>query len=129
MIRRPPRSTLFPYTTLFRSHHGDHRRDANDDAEHRQRAPEFVHPERPQGDPDVLPNGHRAASEGRAANVSAASDVDTRLRSWSTVPSRKVTRPLVDAATSGSWMTRARVASGFASVSAHRIAISRLLGI
>src|SRR5256885_8944979 len=30
MIRRPPRSTLFPYTTLFRSrrfraHHGDHR--------------------------------------------------------------------------------------------------------
>src|SRR3712207_8618507 len=25
MIRRPPRSTLFPYTTLFRSHdHADH---------------------------------------------------------------------------------------------------------
>src|SRR2546422_7718377 len=23
MIRRPPRSTLFPYTTLFRSTHGD----------------------------------------------------------------------------------------------------------
>src|SRR5438034_7756821 len=23
MIRRPPSSTLFPYTTLFRSHHGD----------------------------------------------------------------------------------------------------------
>src|SRR5256884_493728 len=23
MIRRPPRSTLFPYTTLFRSHNGD----------------------------------------------------------------------------------------------------------
>src|SRR5437588_6247243 len=22
MVRRPPRSTLFPYTTLFRSHHG-----------------------------------------------------------------------------------------------------------
>src|SRR3989449_7472941 len=30
MIRRPPRSTLFPYTTLFRSHQrrGDHRRRA-----------------------------------------------------------------------------------------------------
>src|SRR3712207_8392379 len=27
MIRRPPRSTLFPYTTLFRSHHGAGRRD------------------------------------------------------------------------------------------------------
>src|SRR2546430_6516430 len=25
MIRRPPRSTLFPYTTLFRSHARDHR--------------------------------------------------------------------------------------------------------
>src|SRR2546430_7616197 len=25
MIRRPPRSTLFPYTTLFRSEHGFHR--------------------------------------------------------------------------------------------------------
>src|SRR3712207_8613605 len=24
MIRRPPRSTLFPYTTLFRSDHGEH---------------------------------------------------------------------------------------------------------
>src|SRR5437879_11295216 len=27
MIRRPPRSTLFPYTTLFRSSEQDHRRD------------------------------------------------------------------------------------------------------
>src|SRR5258708_31312851 len=26
MIRRPPRSTLFPYTTLFRSHRGPSRR-------------------------------------------------------------------------------------------------------
>src|SRR2546422_4124916 len=26
MIRRPPRSTLFPYTTLFRSHDGARRR-------------------------------------------------------------------------------------------------------
>src|SRR2546426_5967685 len=25
MIRRPPRSTLFPYTTLFRSHHLEQR--------------------------------------------------------------------------------------------------------
>src|SRR5947208_4478164 len=25
MIRRPPRSTLFPYTTLFRSHRGSER--------------------------------------------------------------------------------------------------------
>src|SRR3712207_8212963 len=26
MIRRPPRSTLFPYTTLFRSHNWEHQR-------------------------------------------------------------------------------------------------------
>src|SRR5688572_32387711 len=29
MIRRPPRSTLFPYTTLFRSFHGRRRRRSN----------------------------------------------------------------------------------------------------
>src|SRR2546430_17689837 len=29
MIRRPPRSTLFPYTTLFRSHHGQPRERAD----------------------------------------------------------------------------------------------------
>src|SRR2546427_6241217 len=31
MIRRPPRSTLFPYTTLFRSAPGEARRDRRDD--------------------------------------------------------------------------------------------------
>src|SRR5437899_6983034 len=38
MIRRPPRSTLFPYTTLFRSNdHVEHgpRRRQNDQREHR----------------------------------------------------------------------------------------------
>src|SRR5262245_63957079 len=46
MIRRPPRSTLFPYTTLFRSlaaRHGDdalrrhHLADLDDDVERRRR--------------------------------------------------------------------------------------------
>src|SRR3712207_6928138 len=31
MIRRPPRSTLFPYTTLFRSDPGPHRLDLTTD--------------------------------------------------------------------------------------------------
>src|SRR5260370_16505827 len=31
MIRRPPRSTLFPYTTLFRSHRTDQRGDQQAD--------------------------------------------------------------------------------------------------
>src|SRR2546426_4505576 len=42
MIRRPPRSTLFPYTTLFRSRHLRH------DARH------LVHQERARHDQDVL---------------------------------------------------------------------------
>src|SRR3989442_8916691 len=33
MIRRPPRSTLFPYTTLFRSHRRAQRRPAGRPAE------------------------------------------------------------------------------------------------
>src|SRR3712207_7409814 len=39
MIRRPPRSTLFPYTTLFRSLHqaGVHREEPEHDAAPRQR--------------------------------------------------------------------------------------------
>src|SRR3712207_8425434 len=38
MIRRPPRSTLFPYTTLFRSH----RPDAADDQRERRLEPGLV---------------------------------------------------------------------------------------
>src|SRR5947209_13567582 len=38
MIRRPPRSTLFPYTTLFRSQADHHRRGAQHPADHRTHA-------------------------------------------------------------------------------------------
>src|SRR3712207_7551149 len=39
MIRRPPRSTLFPYTTLFRSHHVEQtKRQSNDVVRDRGRA-------------------------------------------------------------------------------------------
>src|SRR2546421_5997520 len=50
MIRRPPRSTLFPYTTLFRSHAGDRSRDLPDpgDRDHQDAEP---------GDPDVSRSG------------------------------------------------------------------------
>src|SRR2546427_2516453 len=41
MIRRPPRSTLFPYTTLFRSHGADLRRRARfPKSRHVERQPE-----------------------------------------------------------------------------------------
>src|SRR2546426_2320218 len=49
MIRRPPRSTLFPYTTLFRSHRsqnargGDERGDARRAARERPAARAAVH--------------------------------------------------------------------------------------
>src|SRR3712207_6942897 len=54
MIRRPPRSTLFPYTTLFRSIRA--RRDAEP-----VRASGFLEP---QG--GVVPNHERVRAEGRA---------------------------------------------------------------
>src|SRR3712207_8308789 len=38
MIRRPPRSTLFPYTTLFRSHRPGGREDRGGLPAHRDRA-------------------------------------------------------------------------------------------
>src|SRR2546425_9927348 len=41
MIRRPPRSTLFPYTTLFRSQ-SQQRRGGGDGAERREEALELV---------------------------------------------------------------------------------------
>src|SRR2546422_7399765 len=37
MIRRPPRSTLFPYTTLFRSHVDEHERGDCDEPLYRDR--------------------------------------------------------------------------------------------
>src|SRR3712207_7138383 len=49
MIRRPPRSTLFPYTTLFRSEHDvedRHLERARREANERARAPRAQHPDR-----------------------------------------------------------------------------------
>src|SRR2546426_7586229 len=50
MIRRPPRSTLFPYTTLFRSpprgREGSGRRDATSLAAHGRRWPRYSGPRR-----------------------------------------------------------------------------------
>src|SRR2546422_2918896 len=60
MIRRPPRSTLFPYTTLFRSgHHRDHGAHADDDPQHREERAELVGPQRLERDPDDLAQEHR----------------------------------------------------------------------
>src|SRR5215204_2292766 len=59
MIRRPPRSTLFPYTTLFRS-----RRPAR----------------RPDADPDPAPGqGHGLRSEEHTSELQSHSDLVCRL--------------------------------------------------
>src|SRR2546430_7357567 len=56
MIRRPPRSTLFPYTTLSRSHRGDQHDDhhANGDAQNRQGRPPLVAAQRIERDADAF---------------------------------------------------------------------------
>src|SRR4051812_50163579 len=72
MIRRPPRSTLFPYTTLFRSPCvGD---------EAAPRARRLEHPRR-RREPDV---GHRIArdvQDGERARVEGGDRKSTRLNS------------------------------------------------
>src|SRR3989449_7422850 len=71
MIRRPPRSTLFPYTTLFRSilirsvlrppHEGESHCNSEDDARcQRPGAPRPVFRTRTKNDPVCEPVGHRA---------------------------------------------------------------------
>src|SRR3712207_8723944 len=80
MIRRPPRSTLFPYTTLFRSRAGPGRRGA------RRRERGGV---RPRGRGGVRAAGgaalgrlpRRAGGRGRAPRASARDRKSTRLNS------------------------------------------------
>src|SRR3712207_8330699 len=72
MIRRPPRSTLFPYTTLFRSAaFADRRR------------PDSGHVERPPAPPgDGRPHGHLRLSWNVAASTPPCGDrKSTRLNS------------------------------------------------
>src|SRR5687768_18107072 len=74
MIRRPPRSTLFPYTTLFRSVHGAHPR-------HGAALPTALVPRQRTSRPSVHPQPRaRAATPG--GGVGARADrKSTRLNS------------------------------------------------
>src|SRR2546426_3632110 len=84
MIRRPPRSTLFPYTTLFRSDHGA---DADDNAQRGERRPRQVAPQRaPRGAHRHAREVHAAPSlagapSTRAGGPSATDRKSTRLNS------------------------------------------------
>src|SRR5437773_6932798 len=74
MIRRPPRSTLFPYTTLFRSHDVERRRHGRGvrhpgDVGRLEQLWLRVHPRSAEGrvrqgdDDDVQPRGDRRSEE------------------------------------------------------------------
>src|SRR5207253_10189316 len=90
------------------AHHGDHRADADDDAEHRQGAPELVDSKSPPGDSDALPDAHAgsSASRGRDVSATAASTGASTRSSALSRPSRKVRWRLAYVAMSGSCVTR-----------------------
>src|SRR3712207_8847678 len=85
MIRRPPRSTLFPYTTLFRS-----ARRVSDRRAGRRRAPARLVVDRrdprpaapPGGDVElgrpVRPAGHAAVADGRFRSEEHTSELQSR---------------------------------------------------
>src|SRR2546427_6057249 len=66
MIRRPPRSTLFPYTTLFRSHRPPARRPpAHPGSRRGPAAPRHRDPAQPRGGGDTA-DGHDCAAQQRS---------------------------------------------------------------
>src|SRR2546425_7166939 len=76
MIRRPPRSTLFPYTTLFRSHPA---------AEPRRRVPRFTRtsarPVTARRAPRGLPSAWWVATPGRAFRSARSEEHTSELQS------------------------------------------------
>src|SRR5260221_4995912 len=70
MIRRPPRSTLFPYTTLFRSLH--RHRGARHGPEHGRAAGQALRGGKP-------PGRHRHRSEEHTSELQSHSDLVCRL--------------------------------------------------
>src|SRR3712207_7566761 len=64
MIRRPPRSTLFPYTTLFRSHRQARQlRRGEEGADAGRRAPPAQGPQQPSGELASADTATRTADE------------------------------------------------------------------
>src|SRR3712207_8768149 len=80
MIRRPPRSTLFPYTTLFRSHDGErppHRAEDPRRAEGHGRRDRPVH----RGVPEAVRGGSRRG-EGRVSERSEEHTSELQSRQY-----------------------------------------------
>src|SRR5438876_7655940 len=74
MIRRPPRSTLFPYTTLFRSH--AHHRPGLLFGEHRERGAEYQGKE---DDPQHVERGRGPRSEEHTSELQSPVHLVCRL--------------------------------------------------
>src|SRR2546422_7712056 len=79
MIRRPPRSTLFPYTTLFRSNERQHH-DGRPDREQERlplRADDRTH--EPCGEEDEVGWRHHAVHAGEERSEEHTSELQSRL--------------------------------------------------
>src|SRR2546422_1388524 len=97
MIRRPPRSTLFPYTTLFRSDRVQRARAdvAVDDAQRREGERPEVAAARSGGGPGFRSRGHAVCRKPVRASTQiavmiAAEAMHQRQMAWSTSSSRDV---------------------------------------
>src|SRR3989475_9654990 len=79
MIRRPPRSTLFPYTTLFRSGHGPERTRSRRLGDRRDgRPPHAIRQDRGHRRPGPL-RGARPRSEEHTSELQSQSNLVCRL--------------------------------------------------
>src|SRR3712207_7263204 len=80
MIRRPPRSTLFPYTTLFRSRAGwDRRRSANGGARRQRGLPALLALPLPRRRLRLLPRRHHRRSEEHTSELQSRQYLVCRL--------------------------------------------------
>src|SRR2546421_1867504 len=85
MIRRPPRSTLFPYTTLFRSQHGGKNEHHQRHATCGQKGGDSTNPEvahhvgKGNGSHAAQPLGSSSRSEEHTSELQSRSDLVCRL--------------------------------------------------
>src|SRR3712207_8794394 len=79
MIRRPPRSTLFPYTTLFRSPPGSHRAGRLREELQPDRGQQVLVPRAREGAQDAGPPGRRGRSEEHTSELQSRQYLVCRL--------------------------------------------------
>src|SRR2546430_10093214 len=89
MIRRPPRSTLFPYTTLFRSRHREEPDGLRGDTQrHHARVPAAPDDPDPGVRPRHLGQSHRGESDGEPDRALRSEEHTSELQSQSNLVCR-----------------------------------------